>query len=67
MDNENTIKELVEHFGSKAEMARRLGIERQNITYWSNEGVPAIQAVKIEMLTNGKFKAVDLVGAFDEQ
>lgn len=66
MSNETIISELVEHFGSKAEMARKLGIERQNITYWSNEGVPAIQAVKIEMLTDGKFKAVDLVGAFDE-
>jgi DNA-binding transcriptional regulator YdaS (Cro superfamily) len=67
VDNEKIIQKLIEHFGSKAEMARQLGIERQNVTYWLNEGVPAIQAVKIEMITNGKFKAVELVGGFDEQ
>lgn len=67
MENEKTIQKLVEHFGSKSELARQLGIERQNIAYWIKEGVPAIQAVKIEMMTNGKFKAIDLVGLTDEQ
>ena len=66
MTNEEKIALLVEHFGSKADMARRLGIERQNLTYWASAGIPAIQAVKIEMITNGKFKAVDLVGCDDE-
>ena len=66
MNIDEKITMLVEHFGSKAELARALGIERQNLTQWVDKGIPPIQAVKIEMITNGKFKAVDLVGCDDE-
>lgn len=58
---QDKIKSLVAHFGSKSEICRQLGIERQNITQWERCGIPPIQAVKLEMITNGKFKAVDLL------
>lgn len=54
------IEQVIQHFGSKAELARSLEVAPQNVTRWSRLGVPASVAIKIEKITSGKFKAVDL-------
>lgn len=57
------LDELFLHFGSQSELARRLNISPAAITQWLVEGVPPMRAIEIEKITDGKFKAVDLVGA----
>lgn len=54
------IEQLIKHFGSKSELARSLNVAPQNVTRWSKLGVPASIAIKIEKITKGKIKAVDL-------
>ena len=59
--------DVVKHFGNQASMGRELGVTRQAITLWKIAGsVPPGNAVEIERLTEGKFKAVDLVTKKDE-
>ena len=53
---------VIEHFGNQANLARELDVTRQAITLWKIGGIiPPAQAVEIERITDGKFKAVDLV------
>jgi hypothetical protein len=55
------MKNLREHFGSYAKLAKALGISRQAINYWRVHGkIPAGAAISIERLTEGTIKAVDL-------
>lgn len=55
-------KELFEHFGSQNKLAGVLDVSTQAISAWKYEGyIPAYNAVKIERISEGKFKAVDLV------
>ena len=57
-----SFEEVVEHFGNQANLARKLNVTRQAITLWKTAGgIPAGNAVQIEKITCGKFKAVDLV------
>ncbi|MBE0471206.1 MAG: helix-turn-helix domain-containing protein [Methyloprofundus sp.] len=60
---------VIKHFGSQAELARRLGVDRAAVNQWMQTGLPARRAVEIEKLTNGQFRAVDLVRGYadDEQ
>ena len=55
---------LIEHFGTQAELARRLGVDRAAVNQWTKTGMPARRAVEIEKLTGGKFKAVDLMRGY---
>ena len=57
------LDELFLHFGSQSALARRLGISPAAIAQWLVDGVPPARAIEIEKITDGKFKAVDLVGA----
>jgi len=57
------LDELFLHFGSQSALARRLGISPAAIAQWLVDGVPPARAIEIEKMTDGKFKAVDLVGA----
>ena len=56
------IDSLMKHFGSKTKTAKRLGVTRQAISHWYViGGVPPASAIRIERITDGMFKAVDLV------
>ena len=62
------LDEIVEHFGSQSELARVLGIDRANVSMWmKDKAMPSIHAINIEMLTDGKFKAVDIVYQLNDQ
>lgn len=53
---------LKQWFGSYTKLAYALDITPMAINYWRVSGkIPAGSAVKIERLTNGEIKAVDLV------
>jgi DNA-binding transcriptional regulator YdaS (Cro superfamily) len=61
------IERVIKHFGSKAKLARALGIQRSNITLWLSgaKNIPPKQAIEIEKITDGQFKAVDILGDAD--
>lgn len=55
-------EEVFNHFGSQNKLAGILDVSTQAVSHWKKNGsFPAKQAVEIERLTEGKFKAVDLV------
>lgn len=56
------IASVIDHFGGQAKMADLIGIGQGGISNWLNNknGINERNALKIEKLTNGKFKAVDL-------
>jgi DNA-binding transcriptional regulator YdaS (Cro superfamily) len=47
--------EVVNHFGTKAAIARALGITRQSLSQWG-EFPPQLAQYRLEELTNGKLK-----------
>lgn len=49
-------KDAVKFFGSKAALARALGVERQAVTNWGDT-VPEGRQYQIEVITRGKLKA----------
>lgn len=53
---------IISHFGNQAALARALGVSRVAVTQWKVEGIPSHQAIQIERITGGKFKAVDIEG-----
>lgn len=58
LEFENVIK----HFGNQSKLALALGVTRQAVALWKADGsIPPGNAVQIERLTKGEFKAVDLV------
>jgi DNA-binding transcriptional regulator YdaS (Cro superfamily) len=60
------IQKIVEWFGSQSEMARQLRVDRSAVTHWVNSGaLPPKRAIELEKLSNGLFKAVDIMGAED--
>lgn len=56
------MKEIIEHFGGKARLAEALGVERSAVSLWLRHGLPPYRAIEIETLSDGKFKAADIVG-----
>ncbi len=55
-------QQVVAHFGSQSELARAMGVSRSAVCQWKALGaIPPKQCKQIEVLTNGKFKALDLV------
>lgn len=56
------IKLVVEHFGSQSELAKALGVSRSAVTQWCEIGAfPPQRCFEIEKVSNGKFKARDLI------
>lgn len=60
------IQKIVEWFGSQSEMARQLRVDRSAVTHWVNSGaLPPKRAIEVEKLSNGLFKAVEIMEAED--
>lgn len=56
------IQKIVDWFGSQAEMARQLGVDRSAVTHWLNKGaLPPKRAIEVEKLSAGLFRAVDIM------
>lgn len=55
--NAYDINQVIQHFGSKAALAKALRIEPQAIYQWKR--IPPRRALEIEKLTHGLFKAND--------
>lgn len=55
-------KQVVEHYGTQQKMADAIGCSQTLVWRWLNgrAKMPTHFALKVEKLTNGKFKAVDL-------
>ena len=54
--------ELFEFFGGRNQLAGALNVTTSIVYYWEKQGkVSADAAVKIEILSEGKYKAVNLV------
>lgn len=51
-----TTEDVVKHYGSKAEVARALGIDKAAISQWGDEP-PHSRQFQIQCLTKGKLKA----------
>lgn len=53
-----TLKQIFEHFGGAANLARKLGISRQAVSQWV--GVPEYRAGKIARISGGALKVSDM-------
>ena len=56
--------ELIEYFGTQAEVARRLKVDPAAVSQWGNNGIPPRRAIQIELITDGEIKAIDLIGGY---
>lgn len=53
-----TPKDALKFFGSKAEMARALGVQPPSVSEWfENDEIPQGRQYQIELATRGKLKA----------
>ena len=54
---------VIEHFGSQADLARKLEVKYQLVSMWANNKInmPIKYALKIHYLTKGKFKFFKLL------
>ncbi len=63
-EGKTMINEIIKHFGSQRNLAEKLGVRDPAISQWIKKGkIPPQRAVDIERLTDGKFKAVDILKA----
>ena len=59
----HTINEVVKHFGGQYRLAGALNVSSAAVCLWiKGEKIPPLRAIQIEELTDGKFKAKDLIG-----
>lgn len=56
----NLLEQIVSHFGTKTALAKALDVKPQNVTRWTKYGFPPNVAIKIEIITEGKFKAIEI-------
>lgn len=56
------ISDLVAHFGSQGKTAKAVGCSQATVFKWlhGQMNISALNALKIENITSGKFRAVDL-------
>lgn len=62
MKDNQIIDDVIKFFGSQTKLATSLGLKQPAVSNWRNNrnGIGQINAQKIEIITNGKFKAIDL-------
>lgn len=59
--SEKVFRDLRDYFGTYTKMAALIGVSITAVQNWRRAGaIPAGSAIKIERLTGGQFKAVDL-------
>jgi len=58
----DTYKNLVEYFGGQVKTATALGVTQSTVSYWvtGDRQISPLIAIRIEKMTKGRFKAVDL-------
>lgn len=68
MSNSKIISDLIAHFGSQTKLANAIGVKQGAVTGWLNGkfGISESNALKIEIATDGKFRAIDLCPALAE-
>lgn len=54
-------EDILKHFGGAAKLASMLGVSTPAVSQWRHNGISAACAIEIERLSNGKFKAVDII------
>ena len=56
------IQKLIREFGTQIKLGQAIGISQSTITGWLRleHGISELTALKIEKITEGKFRAVDL-------
>ena len=61
------MEKLIEHFLNQAGLAKALKVDPAAVSQWlARDTIPPRRAIEIEMITGGKFKAVDLIGGFNK-
>lgn len=62
MQQSKVIKRLIAHFGTQVKFSEALGVKQGTVHGWlhSKHGISEVNALKIEKLTHGKFKAYEL-------
>jgi|SRR3990167_3589688 len=62
----NIVQAVVDFYTSQNKLAQALGVKRQNIRYYLDQGYfPAKKAILIERLTNSRFKLRELMNNED--
>lgn len=61
---QSRIDELAIYFGNQLGIAKALRIDSAAVAQWRHHGIPPRRAIELEILTKGKFKAVDLIGGY---
>ena len=56
----NNLEKAIDHFGTKAKLAKELGVSPMVVYQWSKRNVPAERASQIERISKGAVKASDL-------
>lgn len=55
------IKKIIKHFGGLRATARALHVAHPSVVIWQRNGiVPPRRAIEIEIITKGKFRAIDI-------
>jgi len=52
-----TLQDLIDEFGSQANVARRLGADPASVCEWAKTGVPDGRQYQAQLITNSKLKA----------
>ena len=47
------LQKAIQHFGSRAALARAVGVVPMAVSHWSHRGIPVDKAIAIERATRG--------------